>query len=75
VEKLLFEILTKVIELNKKGHNVKFEVSNNALWLWHYDEEADYEVVNHTSIYDLDNTNQYYKAYEFLEGVESYVRA
>lgn len=69
---MLFEILTKVIDLNRRGHNVKFEVSNNELWLWHYDN--DYEVANHTSIYDLDNTNQYYKAYDFLEGVESYVR-
>ncbi|MDF2608955.1 MAG: hypothetical protein K0R92_429 [Lachnospiraceae bacterium] len=71
MEKLLFDILTKVIELNKKGHNVKFEVSNNDLWLWHYDNE--YEIINHASIYELDSTEQYYKAYEFLEGVENYV--
>lgn len=73
MENEIIKVLNKVMELNKSGLNIKFELTPNQLWLWQHQENSS-DVKKYTSINGLENTDQYYTLLEFLEGAEADVR-
>lgn len=68
----LCKIVSKVIELNKQGYCVKIEIESTEIWIWHYKDLNDYNIINYTFILGVNNVNEYYKLHEFLKGVSAY---